>query len=121
GAIGAGRGVVIDVGCHVGAWTDAALAHLRPTSIHAFEADPRLAADLVERYADRPVVVVNAMGMAEESGTLPLFVNESARDVSSRGAVEGSGLAPVDVPVVRGDEYAADHGIDAIDYVKIAT
>lgn len=121
GAVGGGRGVLIDVGCHVGAWTDAALEVLRPSVVHAFEADPRLAAALEARYSANPLVVVNAMGMAEETGTQALFVNESARDISSMVAVEGSGLEPVDVPVVRGDEYAATSGIEAVDYLKIDT
>lgn len=120
-AAGFRGGVVVDVGCHLGAWTDAASTHLRPAAIHAFEADPRLAADLEVRYASDDAVIVNAMGLADEGGTRGLFVNTAAPSTSSMVEVEGSGLAAVEVPVTRGDEYAARHGIDRVDYLKIDT
>jgi FkbM family methyltransferase len=112
---------VVDAGCHVGAWTDQLLSFHPGAAVHAFEADPTLAADLEKKYADRPAVVVNAAGLAGETGTQVLFVNESGRDVSSMVEDPDAVTTPVEVPVHRGDEYARAAGIERIDFLKIDT
>jgi FkbM family methyltransferase len=111
---------VFDVGCHVGSWTDQALSQMPTTVVHAFEADPRLAAALIGRFSNDPRVKMNAVGMADETGTHVLFLNEEAPDISSM-VDSGTGLPPVDVPVVRGDEYCREHDIERVDFLKIDT
>lgn len=112
---------MVDAGCHVGAWTDQALAFHPAATIHCFEADPVLAAALVEKYAGEKRVVVNATGLADRSGTSVLHVNESGRDVSSMVENPGAATVPVDVPVVRGDEYLRGAGLGRVDFLKIDT
>ena len=116
-----GLETLIDVGCHVGVWTDMALAQVPKATVHAFEADPTLSARLVDKYRQDPRVIVNESGMSDVTGTRELFVDADHRDVSSMIHVPDSGLIGVAVPVVRGDEYCRTNGIDRIDYLKIDT
>ena len=113
-----GLRTLVDVGCHRGAWTDVALDAHPQATIHAFEADPYLADFLATRYANEPRVILNAVGLAERDGVATLFVDEDERTVSSllEGGERSHG---VEVPIRRGDAYAAGAGIDHIDYLKI--
>ena len=64
-----GPKTLIDVGCHVGVWTDMALAQVPKATVHAFEADPTLSARLVDKYRQDPRVIVNESGMSDVTGT----------------------------------------------------
>ena len=117
----AGVTTVVDVGCHAGVWTDRAVECFPSATVHAFEADPVLAERLAVKYQGSSRVVVNAVGLADESGTLVLNVDPDHRDRSSVIAGDSLNSVPVEVPVVRGDEYAETLGIDRIDMLKVDT
>lgn len=112
--------VIFDVGANVGDWSRAAAARCPTATIHAFEIAPPTFERLRENVADLPSVHCHSFGLSdvEESVTL--------RHFAAAPALTTATSYPHPLPSVtlvgrarRGDDYAAEAGIDRIDLLKI--
>jgi FkbM family methyltransferase len=114
--------VVFDVGANVGDWSMTAARVLHNTRIHAFEIVPQTASDLRSRIeqAHADSVVVNAIGLSDHAGEIPVAYLPAFSEGSSAAVVQPADEVQwVDCPVQTGDAYCAEHGIERIDLLKI--
>jgi FkbM family methyltransferase len=126
---GAADLAVFDVGANEGDFTANLLGLVPPGArFFLFEPNPKTAARLKRRFADRADVAVEAAGVGAEAGVLSLY------DVAgTQGTPRASFLpqvvtdligAPAEVaaaPVVTLDGYCRERGIGRIDFLKIDT
>jgi FkbM family methyltransferase len=119
--------LVFDVGAHTGSWAEAALGVNPALEIHCFEASVRTHRQLVERTPRLPVIA-NAFGLGAQAETRTLYSfgeGNNANSLYRRSGLESHGFPPQDktetVTLVRCDDYCAERGIAAIDFMKIDT
>ncbi|HEX7153263.1 MAG TPA: FkbM family methyltransferase [Thermoanaerobaculia bacterium] len=116
-----GARVVFDVGANVGEWAREAL-RLRPdVQLHCFEPSP-VTFRLLSANNFPPNVRINNAGLGAEPGTLELFIYSDASEVNSfynRRGTDAVAQRTEKVAIVTLDDYAATHGIDHIDFVKV--
>jgi len=131
--IGAGKlqaKCVFDVGANVGEWLLLCRQYLPETTIHAFEIAPPIFGQLQKNVGDRPQIVLNPVGLSDRDGELEVFYTDSSDQLTTAyrenfsEAFEASGaMRPppqsIRARVVRGDEYAREHGVSMIDFLKI--
>jgi FkbM family methyltransferase len=120
--------VCIDAGANRGDFTATLLATLQAPRIHAFEPASGTFAGLQARHGSQPGVTLNQAGLGDQPGelTLQIFDNEALNSFLplATGAAEVFGTVAQrqqSVPVTTLDAYAAKHGIDRIDLLKIDT
>jgi FkbM family methyltransferase len=119
--------VVFDVGANRGEWAQQAATALPSARIHAFETVPVTARHLAAVASTQPAIHPNAFGLADAPGRVRLHVTDANDKVSSLLPVpeisisffKGMSWRVIEVDVMRGDEYAALHGITTIDVLKI--
>lgn len=111
---------VFDVGANIGRWATMAHSLLGGADIHCFEVMPATAAHLQERLDGRPRMVINNFGLGEraEEVTLKYFPGHDSFTTVTDYPREIEALSATG-QVVRGDTYAAEHGIAHIDLLKI--
>lgn len=66
--------VFVDIGANQGQSIESISIYAPSARIVSFEANPKLAGKLQERYADAHRIVVVARGLADSRGTLPLYI-----------------------------------------------
>src|SRR5690349_19391153 len=117
--------LVFDVGAHTGSWAAAALAVNPTLEIHCFEASAKTHAQLLARTPPLPVTA-NAFGLGAKAETRTLYSfgeGNNANSLYRRNGIEVRGFPPQDrtetVTLVRCDDYCAERGIAAIDFLKI--
>jgi len=102
------------------------LANLREVEVHCFEPNPATAERLRKRFLNDRRVIVNAVGVGEESGYLPLY--DYAGSVGSEHAsfvretfteLYVSEFKTIEVPLVTVDESITERGVNFIDLTKI--
>ena len=117
---GAGRvSVVFDVGASVGEYALQFLRDFPSATVYCFEPVPESFDKLKERmrsYESR--VRLFNVALSDRNGISELYVSPH-RDGSSLVLKDFPGLKPMNVPVMRLDDFAAEHGIGKIDFIKI--
>ena len=111
---------LFDAGANQGDWTLAACARIPGASVHAFEISPPTYATLVANVASHQLVSCNNVGLSDREETITI------RHYAELPALTTATAYPHPFPftemparVIRGDAYAAQHGIDHIDLLKI--
>lgn len=112
----------IDVGAHIGTFALPVARRLLNGRVFAFEPAPDTAA-LLERAAGRNglrslTVIRAALGDRTGSTTLRSSVDFGVRDAGVR-SLHGEGEALFEVPVIRLDDWADEHGLESLAAVKI--
>lgn len=114
--------LAIDAGANVGDWSAVYLAANPRAIVHAFEPVPAVCRRLVAGIADPRLVAVKA-GLSDRSGTATIRFDAAEPHFSSLIAEPrfNPHLAsePIEVPLVRGDAYCAERGIEGVDFLKI--
>jgi FkbM family methyltransferase len=115
--------VALDIGTNLGLVMLQLAAQVGPSGrVHAFEPNPAMLAFLdatLARNADLPVTL-HRVALGRDEAMLPLSV--PAVNAGAASFVDNGGRAVayrVDVPVRRLDAFAAEHGIDRVDFIKI--
>jgi FkbM family methyltransferase len=111
--------VVFDVGANVGNWLTLAQATLPGAQFHAFEIVPTTFAALAERMAGNAGVAVNNFGLSDCSGTIKMHVFDASTELSSHVAFPHGSHREIVCPVLRGDQYMRDKGVERIDLLKV--
>ena len=119
----------IDAGAHTGAFIDQLRSCLDQPVVHAFEPAPEPFSRLRSRHATTPGVHLVAAGLSDQPGTLDfhIFDNQTLNSFLPLAAGAQSALggvhhvAEMRVPVLRLDDYAAEHGLGEIALLKIDT
>ncbi|HMD37359.1 MAG TPA: FkbM family methyltransferase [Vicinamibacterales bacterium] len=114
---------VLDVGAHAGLYTMIAAKRARPGGrVIAFEPSARERARLerhlrINGLAD---VTIEPIALGAVDGEVDLFVVETNQTgCNSLRRVPGEHAVAARVAIRRLDAYAADHGIDRVDFVKM--
>lgn len=114
--------LVFDVGANIGAKTAEFVAS--GARVVCFEPQPDCIIQLQKRFAQNPNVVIEATGLAAQSGTLELSICSAANTISTFSSAWKNGRfsdyqwdRKVLVPVTTLDAAIARHGIPA--YVKV--
>lgn len=61
---------IVDVGANVGDWTASMSGFCTPARVYCIEPDPSLAAGLVRRFSEQPMVTVSQTAVGAEPGTV---------------------------------------------------
>jgi FkbM family methyltransferase len=136
------RVVVCDVGANVGAWTDVVYAQLLEArsrietkragggalagvELHVFEPSPTCYAKVQERLASWGQgvrVVTSRTAIADREGEATFTVFGETAGINTLMPMPGdAGRSEVTVQVSTLEAYAAAHGLDRIDFLKIDT
>ena len=118
------RAVVFDVGAHHGEWAGMAAAAVPGGRIHSFEVIPGTFAQLRAASAGWPNVTIHNLGLGESDGMLEFSVVAGREELSSgvagvHGVMHKMGFSTTRCPVVTGDAFCAQHGIERIDLLKV--
>src|SRR5215470_15770129 len=124
-----GQLVVFDVGANVGDWTLSLLDRAQPLGlagrleVHAFEPVPAAADTLRRRVAAHALgaaVRVVPEALSSVPGTLRMFIAGEREGTNSlHPDALKPGLPELEVRADTLDRYAAAHGLDRIQYVKV--
>lgn len=114
---------VLDVGANVGDWSIAAAKLWPSASIYAFEVSPRTRADLEKQVAEtglsQRVLPVSA-GMSDKAGTQVMYYYPYNPELTCEELRhDASAAVPFDAVLTTVDQFAAEKGINAIDFLKI--
>lgn len=115
-----GPRILFDVGANVGDWTIAACARCPGAEIHAFEIARPTFETLVAATRHLPAVHCLNAGLADAAGTIRIRHYDQLPALTT--AVDYPHPFPfteLTADVVTGDGYAAEHGIEHIDLLKI--
>jgi FkbM family methyltransferase len=114
---------VVDVGANVGDWSLAALRAWPSAFVHAFEVAPQTFRTLEEQVAREPHrqrVRLNQCGLSERSGVQTMYFFPNHPELTcDRPRHEGRAVVPFEATMVAGDEYAEEHGLRSIDFLKV--
>lgn len=113
---------VFDVGANLGDWSLHAAKLCPQAAVHAFEIVPETAQALADRVRDVGArsITVNALGLSDVEGTVPVAFLRGFSEGSSAAVVRPVGQAEwVDCPVRTGDAYCAERRIERIDLLKL--
>jgi FkbM family methyltransferase len=112
-----------DVGTNHGDWSIEALRAWPQVHVHAFEVLPETFTDLEVRLGAanvRPRIDANACGLADRSGREVMYYFPGHPELTcDRPRHDGLEVRTFEARLMRGDEYAAHHGIPRIDFMKI--
>ena len=110
-----------DVGANVGDWTELALQINPALQIHCFEPTRSTFATLSAKPFPS-TVHLNSVALGDSGGERELYVvgeGSGANSLYRRTGVPSLAAGSQRVSVRTVDDYAAEHGIDAIDFLKI--
>lgn len=118
--------VVFDVGANNGEWALALhrrLAEQRP-KFHLFECAPYCFDALEERARSIPGATIVKKAVADETGTVALFVPSTGSGLASMHerrdtSVQQHAYSRIEVPATTLDAYIEAHGIERVDVLKI--
>jgi FkbM family methyltransferase len=121
---------VFDVGANVGEWVQLCRQFFPDVPIHAFEIAPPVFDKLRQNVTGLPHVVLNPVGLSDCNEELNVFYTDSSHQLTTAfrehfsEAFELSGAKrpepqSIRARVIRGDDYAREHGIQMIDFLKI--
>lgn len=114
--------VVFDIGAHEGTWSDLALRCFPEAVVHAFEVAHPTAQALQERFHQERRIVVNPIGLGDNSRAIRIAYFPEHRDntvVLADGQAPPSDAMQLHGAVTAGDAYCKEHAIGHIDYCKI--
>jgi len=114
---------VFDVGANVGDWSVLAAAQFPGADIHAFELSQNTFHAL-KPVADQHGITANNCGLSDSSGEITYKDygdGSTVNTIVASAAFHDGRLAATEkqAQVLRGDDYCAQHGIEAIDLLKI--
>jgi len=123
-------GCVFDVGANKGEWLLLCRQCCPEAVIHSFEIAPPIFEQLRQNTNGLSRIVLNATGLSDSNAELDVFYMEAADQLTTAyrdnfsEAFETSGakrsaLQSLRSRVIRGDDYAREHGIQMIDLLKI--
>jgi FkbM family methyltransferase len=119
----AGFQVAFDIGANCGDWTLEALKFWPQVFVHAFEVAPQTFKALSQRMtgsADASRARLNGFGLSDVSGTYEMFYFPDHPQLTcDRPRHEHHQAVRFEAQLKTADAYAAENGIDAIDFVKI--
>ena len=121
---------VFDIGANVGDYVWLCRRYLPGATVHAFEIAPPTFDKLQKRTGHLPNVVLNPVGVSDRNGEIEIHYSEGADNLTTvfKEHLDDAFRVPGDkklqsksirVKVVRGDDYAKQHGIQTIDVLKI--
>jgi FkbM family methyltransferase len=110
-----------DVGANHGDWTDAVRKHNTEAVIHCFEISPEAFQALGSRTKQYPNVFLHNLGMFSTSGTMKFYQNANDRQSSLIASEKQRDSRLTEASVVTLDDFADEHGIHSIDFLKIDT
>ncbi len=126
------RGVqcAFDAGANVGDWSLQCSHYFPDITIHAFEIAPPVFAELQQRVSRLKNITLNPVGLSDQDGKIKVFYPEDSHyrttayqdHLGAAYALPGEKPAtprPLQVPVIRGDDYVKAHGVKTIDFLKI--
>ena len=109
-----------DVGANIAEWVNAAAAHSEGARIDCFEIVPatfeKLKTAVVAGTAD---VRLNAFGLSDHEGEIQIYLGDTDYISSQYDFDDGTVRGSVSCQVRRGDAYAAEQGIERVDFLKI--
>ncbi|MGC0328417.1 FkbM family methyltransferase [Streptomyces sp. SAI-170] len=114
--------LLLDVGANRGAWALAALEACPDATVHCFELAPPARQALRRLAAGRPGLVVAEAGLADRPGVRRVKHYPEREELTS--FYDYPHDAPFtwrSEPVLRGDDYLSEHGIEAVDLLKVDT
>ncbi len=111
---------VFDVGANVGTWSHYALKVFAQAELHAFEIVPATFEELRLHLPAEARVHLNAFGLSDIAGKVTVNLYSSSL-ISSMYALDGDcqKSRQVECAVQRGADYAAVHGVERIDMLKV--
>jgi len=118
----AGMRTVFDVGAHVGDWTIAALESWPEAHVHAFEVAPPTFDRLRQHIASSGLAAratLNPIGLSDHAGPHEMHFYAEHPHLTCETARHPFASAPFQAAFVDGDAYMRQHGIGAIDFIKI--
>jgi FkbM family methyltransferase len=114
---------VWDVGANLGNWSLYALEAARDTGcqiiVDAFEPAPDTFQHLLDRFGSNASVKLHKMAMSSEPGTGKMHISGNKAGTNALVRDDHSDSNLIDVTVVTGDIFAADHALEFIDLIKI--
>ncbi|MBN1461286.1 MAG: FkbM family methyltransferase [Armatimonadetes bacterium] len=114
---------VFDVGANVGEYAERVIERWgRRLDLWCFEPSASTCRILRERVGSRPGVTLEKLGLSESNGCLVLHTSGEGSKVASvheGQASEREGALSEEIAVRTVDSYCADHGIRALDLLKI--
>lgn len=113
--------IFFDVGANVGVWSTHVLAVFEAAELHAFEIVPTTFDILRSRLPKANRIHLNAFGLGDKEGEVTVNLNASSNLLSSIFALQEAAkeFDTIKAKVRRGANYAEDHGISRIDFLKI--
>ena len=120
--LGEGGRTVFDVGANVGEWSLQAARAWPGAVVHCFEVCPTTCEKLRQAVTEAGLaerVKVNPFGLSDAAGELTFYEYDDSSLCSSTNWHAGRASHADRRPVLRGDDYCRDNGIDAIDFLKI--
>lgn len=87
--------------------------------VHAFEPDPKNRSVLEKEWGECPNVTIVPKAVSDEHGVRTLYTSDESAGISSLEPFTAGHRASGHVPVITLGEYAAQHGIDSTDFLKI--
>lgn len=118
--------VVFDVGAHVGEWSSYALKSQPKIALYSFEPVPPLYEKLIKNLKGHPSLQY-LLGISNQNGESSFVYYPQAPGLSTlhrRPELEAlDGLVPIflTVPLMRLDDFCAEHLINSVDFLKIDT
>jgi FkbM family methyltransferase len=118
--------VFVDVGAHTGEYSTALISKFPKATVHAFEPHPRTFERLAKAVGDR--ISCHRMALGSSVTSMDLYDRKKS-DGSELASLSLEGLEAVRrdelvshrVAVSTLDQFCSDHGIDAVDLLKIDT
>ncbi len=114
-----GAGVIFDVGANIGYWALAAAGANPAATIHSFEIFPETHALLAANTAGRDLIVANAFGLSDRDGVIEVQSADGVDSAHFSAVTHFENGRRATCPVMRGDRYVAEAGIDRVDFLKI--
>lgn len=114
-----GSRTIFDVGANIGYWALTAQAANPNATIHSFEIFPETYGKLAANVGSRERIVANAFGLAGHDGTALLQYAEGVDSAHFTTVFSFDNGRQQACPVMRGDRYMAENGIERIDFLKI--
>lgn len=109
---------ILDVGANEGRTALSFARAFREAQVHAFEPVPATFSILEERTADEPRIRCSGVALGPRDGEVTIaLAAKSGQNSLLNVAKPGPGT--VTVPLVRGDAWAADHGVAHVDVLKV--
>lgn len=115
---------IFDVGAHHGEWAKMAVAAVPHGRIHSFEVIPATCEKLRQACTGLGNVTVHQLGLGEQDGTLEFSVAKGRDDLSSglmglHGGFHKFDFETIQCPVLTGDRFCQEQGIERIDFLKL--